>query len=148
MINKTKLLLFSLSLLLLSSCMQEITFTELEDIKIQKNAQSLDIVLFLRINNPNSFKIKIKEVNLDLTLNSWEVGEINISEDFVLKSNSNDVYEVPVQIDIKNTITGGLALISLFANDKADVKIVGTIQANAFFINKTIPVDETKRLEI
>ncbi len=146
--NKLKFLLIPLMVMFFGSCMQEVTLSELENIKIEKNSNSLDIVLYLKINNPNAFKIKVQEINVDLTLNSWEVGEVISKEEFVLKPNSNDVYPVPVNVDFGNILTGGAALISLFSSDKATVKILGDIKAKAFFISKTIKIDETKEVSL
>ncbi len=137
-----------LIMLFLTSCMQEVTLSEVENVKIDKNSNGLEVVLHLKIKNPNSYKIKINEIDLDLTLNSWEVGEVTSNEEIILKPNSEDVYPVPVNIDIDNTITGGIALISLFSSDKATVKVVGELKAKAFFVSKIIKIDETKEISL
>ena len=146
--NKIKYFLPLIMVLFLGSCMQEITLTEVENIEIEQNSNSLDVVLYLKINNPNSFKIKVQEINVDLTLNSWEVGQVTSNEEFVLKPNSEDVYPVPVNVDFGNILTGGAALISLFSSDKASVKVFGDLKAKAFFITKTVKIDETKEISL
>ena len=128
--------------------MQEVTLSEVENVKLERNNNSLDVVLYLKINNPNSFKIKINEIDLELTLNSWEVGEVTSNEELILKPNSEDVYPVPVNIDIDNVLTGGVALISLFSSDKATVKVLGELKAKAFFVSKIIKIDETKEISL
>jgi len=135
-------------LMFLGSCMQEVTLSEVENVKLERNNNSLDVVLYLKINNPNSFKIKINEIDLELTLNSWEVGEVTSNEELILKPNSEDVYPVPVNIDIDNVLTGGVALISLFSSDKATVKVLGELKAKAFFVSKIIKIDETKEISL
>ena len=146
--NKIKYLFVPLLMVFLGSCVQEVTLSEVENVKIEKNSNSLDVILYLKINNPNSFKIKIKKIDLDLTLNSWEVGEVISNEELILDPNSEDVYAVSVNVDIDNVITGGIALISLFSKDKATVKVVGELKAKAFFVSKIIKIDEIKEISL
>lgn len=145
--QKSKLIILALIAVFFSSCVKDVTFSELENIKLEKTSNSVDIVLYLRIENPNFFKIKVQEVNVDLTLNSWEVGEITITDEFELAPNSNEVYPVPIEVDFGNMLTGGAAIISLFSSDKATVKIIGELKAKAMFMKKTIPIDETKEID-
>ena len=133
----------------LTSCMQEVKIGELEGVSVEKNSDDeLGIVLFMRIDNPNLFKVKIKKIDMKITLNTWHLGKVESEKTIVIPANSNDIQEIPVKVEISNLLTGGAALISILTSDKVDILLYGDIEVRALFKSKTFKIDEDKEVEL
>lgn len=136
---------------LLSSCsfykavdiggVNDVDFKGMVDNKVQ-------LKLNVPIENPNGYKLKIKDMDLDVHINGKYLGKMKNSEVIVVPKKSNEVIEFPVEIQVKNML-GSMGLFYKLRNSKsAEMKIEGTIKVKAVMRSKTIKVLETQTISL
>lgn len=116
---------------------------EIKSIQIEKlSVSSAKLELNLEIENPNFVNIKITGIDLDVSIENESLGKINDLEEFEIPANSNEIVKVKLDVSFSNFFAKALKIVKLLSQSDAKVKLSGTIETKAFFINKKIKVDE------
>lgn len=102
----------------------------------------VSIELLVPITNPNAYKIKIKSMDLDITINGKYLGKMKNSEEIVIPAKSNEIQNLPVDIYVKNMLASMSTMYKMRKSGKFEMEIAGTMKVKAFLHNKTIEVSE------
>ena len=97
-------LAFIVASLIMTGCMniQPIELKKIENVKVESIDNNIATLLMeLRINNPNQAKVKIKEIDLIVSYGDTQLGHLIDLEGFDLKSNTEDIYSIPIEVDTK-----------------------------------------------
>ena len=129
----------------ISACVfiKPVHIAEIKSIQIEKlSVSSAKLELNLEIENPNFVNIKITGIDLDVSIENESLGKINDLEEFEIPANSNEIVKVKLDVSFSNLFAKALKIVKLLSQSDAKVKLSGTIETKAFFINKKIKVDE------
>jgi LEA14-like dessication related protein len=133
-------------LIFISSCIsvKPVEFQGIESFQIMDQTDtSANVDIMVKIKNPNNYKLVIKKVDLDATLNKRLVGKINHSVKLIVPKNSEGVYTLRLAADLKQI---RLMIPTLIFANTALVNIKGDIKARAIFIPKKIKLDVNQKV--
>lgn len=152
---KNNFLKHSLLLVLLSiisvSCFEikPVEVGDIQGIRINKlSGKSISLDVLLPINNPNTFKFKITDINLDIVINNVNLGKVKNIDKVTVPARSNQIYSFLVEVEFSKILTGAISLFKYLMESQAKVKLTGHIKVRAFFISKTIKVNEEKTVKL
>ncbi len=145
MIALRNTLVVLLTSVLLTSCFdyEDVEFKGMEGFKIEdRTADNIKVRLDLRVENPNTYNIKIKKSTLDVYINGKYLGEAKMMNDIKLKKKTEDVYPIYMKTDGRKVLQTALgSLGSIFGGGNITVRIKGDIKAKVYGIGKTFPID-------
>ncbi len=144
-LGKIYIFLIPLFLLLFSSCgrVNEINIKNINEVKfrgLKKNVILLS--LEVEIDNPNTRKISITDIEFKAWLNNRELGDFRTTEHIKLIPCSRHTYTVPVEIELI-TIADAfrLATSGSFENLLDKIEVEGFIKGKAFPVRKKIMLE-------
>ena len=142
--NIAKVNIFVLITVILASCYKPVEFVEVEraNLSVGDNTNN-ELIMTIKIYNPNFYKLKITHSDLDLYINDTKIGEINNHETYTLAANDTSLVEMGMDINLVNIISG---LGSLWKSDNKNVKIDGYVTAKTFFGSKNIRIEQSKNI--
>ena len=108
----------------------------------------ISLELLLPINNPNGYKIKIKSMDLDVTVNGNYLGKMKNVNEIVIPAKSNEIQNFLVDIYVKNMLTSMSSMYKLRNAKSFEMQIEGTIKVKAFLRSKTIKVSEKQSVSM
>ncbi|MFW6326721.1 MAG: hypothetical protein ACOC2F_00255 [Bacteroidota bacterium] len=138
-------LFFVLALLTMSCNVGDKIFVgEPQDVEFRGiNNNNIKIVAKMPITNNNAFRVKIKDVNLEARIDGKFLGTVSCAEAVIIKGNTDDVYEIPLQLEIKNIILGAATIYRLRQNrEKPSLSLEGEILTSGLLLRKKIPIKE------
>jgi LEA14-like dessication related protein len=141
-----KYLLSLLCLAWLSSCisLKPVEFQGIESFQIiDQTDTSANVDITVRIKNPNNYKLTIKKVDLDATLNKKLVGKINHTVKLTIPKNSEKSYILRLNADLTQIRR---MIPTLIFSSTALVNIKGDIKARALLIPKKIKLDVSQKV--
>ena len=141
MINK--ILAFAL-LLSVTACVDynDVEFISLENAALNKiSPNGIEADLWVKINNPNDYKIKVETKNLTFSINGKEIGKAKLVDQLELNKNSKETYKTWVVVELPSDGNIDLGMIMLMSGGKINLGIKGEIIGKAKGISKTVPVD-------
>ena len=110
-----------------------------------------DIALTIdaEVENPNGYRIKLKDPDVDLWYNGHLVGKAVLDSAVVLDKRSTRVYPVYISADTKGKL-GPILLGSLgsLLSGQAEVRAAGTVKGQVGIISKRFPFDIRDTLEL
>lgn len=143
--NGIILIIFTLlSLLLSTSCsVSPVEIKDVESVKIVsfKNDTIIFEALF-PVNNPNNYRFKITDIDLDVLLDGDAVGRIQKIKDLKIPPNRESLQRIRFNMVIPDRITGGLYLLKMITNQALNIEIKGHIIGKALCIKKKVDVNE------
>jgi len=146
-----RLILFLLLITVFSSCkLDEIEVGKIESINIVSiNQKELVVELNVPVNNQSKMSFKLKSINVNLMLNGVELGKVQERNKIKIKSKTNSVYPVLLQIKFREAVVGLPKLIaSIVAGRKMDLQTKGYIVFQKCFITKRFEIDEKNHVNI
>jgi LEA14-like dessication related protein len=138
---------FTIALLvpvLFSSCIvvEDVTVDEITSFKVKNmTADKAELEVGLLIDNPNAFKIKVTDADLDIYMNRKKVGTAKLIKNIGIPKISSDVHQVFLSCDFNENALPTSSRRSIY------VKIKGTIRGKAFGIPKTLDVSFTEKID-
>jgi LEA14-like dessication related protein len=137
---------------LLNSCTlyKEVEVLEVQNVSIKEFSENLvEVEVELLIDNPNWYKIKIIESDLDLFLNGREIGTLQLGQKVVVPKKTRSVQKISIYTDYdelrENFLQNVLTL--LFART-TEVQAKGYIKAKGLLVAKKIPVDIKEEIDL
>jgi LEA14-like dessication related protein len=130
----------------LCSCisLKPVEFQGIESVQlINMTDTTADVDVTLNIKNPNNYKLVVKKVDLDASLNKKPVGKIKHSVKLTIPKNSELPYTLRLNADL---VQIRRMLPSLIFTSTAQVNIKGNIKAKVFMIPKKIKLDVTQKV--
>jgi LEA14-like dessication related protein len=132
------------SIVFLTSCFdyEDIDFKGVQKIGLEGRSRgTITVRIDVKVNNPNSYNIKIKRSSLDVFINGSKVGKTKIKNDVVLKKNHQDVYPLYLTFSEKELKSSALASIGSLLTGRMKVRIKGDIKTKVYGIGKKFPID-------
>ena len=142
MINPINKYVIAATLLALSSCttIQPITFETVEKVKVDKFSLKPSVDVNLKLNNPNTIGLKIK--NIDMKINAFDknLGEVTLNQ--LIKIPKQNDFVLPLTFD--TTIGKAIKLLpktlgSVIDGKKVKMEFKGSITVKKWFFQKTFP---------
>lgn len=99
------------------------------------------INLNLKIENPNKRTITISKIHFKTWLKDRELGTLNNSKKVVLMPNSNEVYEIPIEITLR-TQADIFKLMNLKSDILEQLTIEGFIKGRSFCFSKKVKIEK------
>lgn len=151
MTKTIKLIGLLLLTITLSSCnaYKSVNIGNINDVSFKgmvDNKISLD--LQIPITNPNGYKIKIKSMDLDVSINGSYIGKMGIANEIIIPAKSDEVHLFPVDIYVKNALASMSAMYKMRKAKSFEIEIDGTINVKAFLNAKTIKVSEKQHVSL
>jgi LEA14-like dessication related protein len=124
--------------------------TAIKDVKTASiKGESVELAFNLEIDNPNGFKIVLKQYDMDVMLNDKGLGKASSSEKIVIKRKSKETHPFKLSASYKDfmsaTITGLGALLN---REPVTFKIKGAISGRIWWFKKNIPIETTQRIKL
>lgn len=134
-----------------SSCkIQEPEFKGVNDFSVGSlEAENIEIVINVKLDNPNNFKIKVIKAKMDLFIGGTEAGVANLEEKITIKKNAEDNYDIIISTD-KEQLMGAFMKSALptLASGKVTVKVKGWVKGRIFGIGKKIDVEFKENVDM
>ena len=134
-------------LFLFSSCLEfdDVKFKGVESIKFPKIDQNeLLIDLSLKLDNPNTYKIKIKPSVLDVYIGGVLMGQVQIDKKLVIKKKQENSYSTQLVCKLEDGVL--FSLMKFATMKEISVRFKGRIKGSVYGINKKVDIDETKKI--
>ena len=109
---------------------------------------TLGLEIDLQIKNEGNMNFKVKEVDLDINLNSFPAGKVVNVEKVMIRKNTEEVYTFPVEVEINGLSNSARILISVIGRGKLIVDIDGFIKVKSLMVSKKIPVHLKEQVNI
>jgi len=141
------IILIALFLLFITSCKYEnVEFKQVEDFKLDKlSLKEVTGTLVVGISNPNRYKIKIKEYDVNMTFNNIDFHAANPDADIIIPSKSDTLVTVPVNLTVESNLLSLKTIQSLtktLSEKSAELSMKGYLKVKVGLLTKKIPVDE------
>lgn len=138
--NIRSFLLVLLAICLISSCAhpkdlvyQDIQHFKVDQLALSKSTLSLDIKMF----NPNTYGMKLKNADLDVFINNRYLGKMMMDTLFSIPRLESFLLPVSIQVDMKNILPNALQLL---LDNEVTVKLQGHVKVGKH-IYVTVPVN-------
>ncbi|HSH50929.1 MAG TPA: LEA type 2 family protein [Bacteroidales bacterium] len=135
--------------ILISGCssIKEIQIGDIKDVRLKSIENNLvGLELYLPVTNPGNFKIKIIDMDFDISVNGKHLGKMTNPEKIVIPSKYNNIQTFPVQIELSNFLSGALSMYRLRNMKNFEIQIKGKVKARSFLYIKTMDIDEKNRV--
>ena len=113
-------------------------------------AEKIIINLVIPIKNPNNFKIKIIDHDIDIEINGHNFDLIDLEKRIVIPKRFDDLISVPISINNRGIISFKTikAVYQIIAEKKIHIKAKGFINVRVLFITKKIIIDEKRTIKL
>lgn len=134
--------------LLVTSCgYQEVKYLGVSNISnVGKKDNKINVDVDFKIDNPNTYTIKIKPSKLDVFLNDKKIGIVHLDEKVKLVKKKEGVYTTKLVVELENINLMNLITNALFG--KTSLSFRGQVKAGTSFLTKKFHVDETRDLDL
>lgn len=147
-----KLLLILLIIPFLTGCLsyREVQLVGIRSLKLTHvDTKGITATVGVEMKNPNGYKIKVKDPDVDLSINGIGVGKAMLDSTVVLKRNSTEVYRIPLRVNFQIDQAGilpGLATGLLTGSVKLGFR--GTVVGKAGLIHKRFPFSDEQVIDL
>ncbi|PLX10974.1 MAG: hypothetical protein C0597_15840 [Marinilabiliales bacterium] len=141
-------LLFSI---LLSSCgaYKAVNIGNVENVNFKGMIDNkISLELQVPVSNPNNYKIKIKTMDFDVSINGNYLGKMKNTNEMIIPKKSDEIQNLVVDIYMKNALAGVATFYRLRKEKKFDMEISGKIKVKALLKTKTIEVSEKQSIDM
>jgi LEA14-like dessication related protein len=142
------ILLILLPFLLCGSCFEydDVDFNGISNIRVDKiEGRRVDLSLTVKVDNPNSYKIKVKPSNVQLYVDDKLLGTASLDKKVVFEKKVEQEYRLTLHIDSEN---GALLRLAGFALRKqVTIHIKGKVKGSIYGITHKIDIDEKKTID-
>lgn len=108
----------------------------------------------VKIDNPNSFNIKIGKSDLTLYVMGNDAGKVELEETITLEKNAEQDYDITVLFDKEKLMNAAMASgLSILTSGKVTLRVRGWVKGKAYGFGKKVDVDfkesiSTKELKL
>jgi LEA14-like dessication related protein len=147
--NLKTILAFLLLTILFSSCkISAPTVKSLEKVNFQRSGSTgFKAGTEAVIHNPNTVRIKLKDMNIVASINGKPIATIGKVEPILIKRNSD--FSIPLTIEVnslESVFSDFKSLLNLFSKE-VDLEIKGNVKLRAFwFITRSFPLQYRQKV--
>ncbi len=139
-------LLFIMFLFTSCEVYKDINVEAFENLKVSKmDGREIDLELFLRVENPNFYAVKLKQIDIHLLVNDKTIGSLSLDKNRKIKRKSTKIYSFPVNLKLEEGIL--LKMVQFALQRKVEVNLKGKVKGSVFGINQTETVDVVKSID-
>lgn len=147
---RNALLLLSIPLLLTACGYEEVRLEAIEEVEVREfNAQGIALVAQVRVNNPNGYKLKVRDPEVDLYLNGTRVGRAELDSIIVLRPRGTYSYRVPMRARFEGAGVP-LLMVGLGAAFGGEMRLQakGTVTGQAGLFRRKFPFDMEENIRM
>lgn len=123
------------------------SFKKINSIKIVSESDFYYLVINISVDNPSRFNLKIKQYDLDITIDGIYLGNAEMTDDEVILT-KNNVTNFDVRIKLDSGLDSTIKLFKSFiSKEDHTLNIKGSIVGGVMIISKKIEVDETTKFK-
>jgi LEA14-like dessication related protein len=136
--------------LILGSCLgyKEVVLQDVRNIEVTSmDARGVAVQVEAVIENPNNYRIRASDPDVDLFLNGTFIGKGMLDTTLVLQRNSTRTYMIPLHAEFK----GGSLLMMLLSgalSGNMELKATGTVAGRAGLIRKRFPFELRENFDL
>jgi len=136
--------------ILLSGCsfFKPIEFQSINNLKVEKDFNSVLIVFNLTLYNPNSVKVQINSADIDVYIKNVKIGKLKIPDNIDIKSKSTFTGEFDVKINIIQILQAGINILNNLKSKEIEIEFKGTVDAKLLLKQKVYNLDYTKKVKL
>ncbi len=134
-----------------TSCkVQELDFNGVNNISVgSMKSDDIEITLNVKLDNPNSFKIKVVKAKLDLFIGGNEAGVASLDDKVIIKKKAEGDYDIIITTDREQLMSAALkSAITSFGSGKITVKVKGWVKGRVWGIGKKIDVEFKENVDM
>jgi len=121
---------------------EEIRIIKVKDVSYEElRGGMLRLAITATIDNPNLFKVKITNANMELRLQDRVLGNVSQIEKIELLGRTQKDYTMRISIEMKDLMSNAINIYRLFMNDPRDLNLSGTVDVRSFLYSKTFNVE-------
>lgn len=142
--------LLLLGTLLLTSCFsyQEVVMHDIVDVELKKlDARGVSLTALVKLENPNGYRIHVKDPDVDLYLNGTFVGKGFLDTNLVLPKRSNMVHRVPLHAEFKG-VNLLMVMLGSALSKEATIGAKGTVMGQAVLLRKRFPFEVEEKVDL
>ena len=140
--------------LLMTSCLtyEQVDVKNIEGFRVQNllnNNEPTQLELDVRVDNPNNYKIKLKDADLNLFVGSKDLGKVKLAKTVSIPKKSESVQTVVIEPESKDMLQAALqGGLSALLTGKVKVRVKGRIKGKAMGIGKWFDVDHSEQVDL
>jgi len=136
-----------LLILLVASCRapKDLVYQNIQNFRLKQDGMQSQVCLDIRMYNPNSYGMKLKDADVDVFLNGRCLGKMQVDNGCAVPGLDTFAMPVMLNVDLKNVLPNALQLLM---NSDVDIKLTGSIKAGKHGIYKKVPVSYEGKQDI
>ena len=142
--------LLLLGTLLLTSCLsyKDVVMHDIVDVELKKlDARGVSLTALVKLENPNGYRIHVKDPDVDLYLNGTYVGKGYLDTNLVLPKRSNIVHRVPLHAEFKG-VNLLMVMLGSALSKETTIGAKGTVMGQAVLLRKRFPFEVEEKLDL
>jgi len=143
----TGTIVFTFFFLFMTSCagIRELQIGEVKNIQMKgMNNNEITLQMTVAIQNPNAFRLKVKNSDIKVSVSGNEIGRIKQMDNLVISANSMKEYDIRVVVEITNFLAGLSSISKIMKGNDADIRLSGKLKVQSFLYFKTIDIEDYK----
>lgn len=113
------------------------------------SAKNVELAVTATIHNPNTYNIKVKDPDIEVYVEGFKIGKLDMDETLVIKKQSEQQYTVPVLTSIDGEFASLFPLLLIvFNKDEVELRATGDFKASAKMLSKRVDVDIEQMVDL
>ncbi|HEY0976134.1 MAG TPA: LEA type 2 family protein [Flavobacteriales bacterium] len=147
----SRLVLILLVVLLATGCTyQEVVFKGVNGASVSRlDQRGVALNLDVTLENPNGFRIKVQDPDVDVYLNELYIGKARLDERIVLPPRSTGIYHIPLHASFDGDGSNAMgALLVATLSGRGDLRVKGTVRAGTWLFRRKFPFEERHTIDL
>lgn len=115
---------------------------------VERTENDLKLQVDVRINNPNTYNIKIKKSVFDIYINDRLVGKTNLAEKVILKKKTEDVYGIVLNANARDLLKAAMGSLGGLMKGTVKIGIKGDVKGSVYGVTKKVPIDVEENINL
>jgi LEA14-like dessication related protein len=99
----------------------------------------------IKVDNPNTFNIKLKRSTIDVLVDDVLYGKINLDKKIKFRKKSDKIYTVPLILKLEKGAM--IKLMGLMLKSKVNLRLKGRVKGSVYGITKRKDIDIFKEID-
>jgi len=144
--------IISCFIVLFASCniYKEVQVKEVRDVRLSEfGSDGLKAEVDILVENPNSFKFKVTDSDLNVSINGTNIGKVKLGEKLTIDKSSTNLYTLHFKSDYDDLSPQFLqSLITLIFVNYAEFSAQGYVKGRAMLVSKKVKVDLKEKVNL
>ena len=108
------------------------------------DAKQVSFSLSVKLNNPNSYALKVKKTSLNLSVDDGKIGILALEKTIKLPRKKETIVEIPMNLSLEK---GALMRMLTFSmQDSIRLNLEGDVRGGVLFFSKKFPLSFSKSI--